>query len=69
MFGHFGSFICGIFLGMMFMKRVRNVANAQGKSLEKIVFMIGAAGLVLYFGLMFTLFLTVVEPRYYGGKI
>jgi hypothetical protein len=62
-YGHFGSFICGLFLGLMLIRRARRVGRVQESSFEKKCYLIGAGGLVLFTALMVILWLTVVVPR------
>lgn len=64
-YGHFGSFIAGLFLGLMLMPRVRRLGQVQESSLEKLCFKIGAGGLALFTILMTTLWFTVVVPTQY----
>ena len=61
-YGHIGSFLCGLFLGLMFIRRARAVGRVQEKSFEKICFMVGAGGVALFFGLMITIWFTVANP-------
>lgn len=62
MYGHFGGFITGLLLGFTLMRRVRRIAQTQESSFEKLIWKVGAGGLIFYFGLLITLFLTVAHP-------
>lgn len=62
LYAHFGSFITGLFLGLMFMRRARRVGRVQESSFEKLCFKIGAAGLLFFFALLITLWFTVIHP-------
>jgi len=61
-YGHFGSFICGLFLGLIFMRRARRLGRDQPNSIEKLMIKIGAGGMALFTILMVSLWFTVVTP-------
>lgn len=61
-YAHFGSFITGLLLGLMVMRRARRVGRVQESSFEKLCFKIGAAGLLFFFALLVTLWFTAVKP-------
>lgn len=62
LYAHFGSFITGLLLGLMLMRRARRVGQVQESSFEKLCFKIGAGGLLFFFGLLIVLWFTCVKP-------
>jgi len=58
-YGHFGSFLTGLFLGLIVIRRCRQVGRLQEKSYEKMCFYAGIAGCLVYLIVMLPIWFTV----------
>eukprot|EP00347_Sterkiella_histriomuscorum_P024243 403331813 len=63
-FGHLGGFLSGFFFGTIVMIHMRGQEARVRMSYEKICQIVGIVGVSIFFVLCFSLFYTVVHPRF-----
>ena len=66
-YANWGGYLCGLFLGLIMMPRLRPQASYVG-SYEKLCMKMGLAWLVIYWSILFSCYWTVYQPPCYYFK-